>query len=132
VPGRLVCCFQTELHFRDEEQYRVLNGQLPWQLERLFRNNLLNKDTAFVECWLALLLTTMPDNLGNLDPFSTSVKVTIAPVPIGLQDFSVGNIVGCTHGIPERGINCMTRDGTNKQWIVNSHIDLPTWNALHH
>jgi len=48
--------------------YGVLNGHLPWPLQRLFKIKLQNEDRAFVEYWLALALTTIPENSGNLDP----------------------------------------------------------------
>jgi len=41
--------------------YGALNGRLPWQLQRLFKIKLLNEDGAFVEYWLALALTTIPE-----------------------------------------------------------------------
>jgi len=31
--------------------YGALSGRLPWQLQRLFKINLLNEDGAFVEYW---------------------------------------------------------------------------------
>ena len=83
---------------------------------------------AFVEYWLALVLTTIPENLGNLDPISKFVKVRKALVAVALQVFRVGNIVGCVHVIPEIATGSMTGDGRNKRWIVNSHMDLATWN----
>jgi len=48
--------------------YVALNGRLPWQLQRLFKIKLQNKDGDFVEYWLALALTTIPENSGNLNP----------------------------------------------------------------
>jgi hypothetical protein len=106
--------------------YGVLNGRLPWQLQRLFKIKLLNNDGAFVEYWLALALTTMPENSGNLDPVSKFVQVRKAPAAVALPVFSVGNIIGCAHVIPEIATSSKTGDGRNEQWIVNSHIDLAT------
>jgi len=57
----------------------VLNGPLPWQLQRLFKIKFLNDDEAFVEYWLALVLTTIPENSGNLDPVSNFGQVRNAP-----------------------------------------------------
>jgi hypothetical protein len=42
--------------------YGALSGHLPWQLQRLFQIKLLNENGAFVEYWLALALTTIPEN----------------------------------------------------------------------
>jgi len=81
--------------------YGTLNGRLPWQLQRLFKIKLFNEDGAFVEYWLALALTTIPENSGNLDPVSKFVQVRKAPAAVALQVFSVGNIVSCAHVIPE-------------------------------
>jgi len=50
--------------------YGALNVHLPWQLQRLFKIKLQNEVGAFVEYWLALELTTIPENPGNLDPVS--------------------------------------------------------------
>jgi hypothetical protein len=93
--------------------------------------NLQNEDGAFVECWLALALTTVPENSGHLDPISKFVQVRKAPAAIALQVFSVGNIVGCAHVIPEIASGSKPGDGWNERWIVNSHIDLATCNAVY-
>jgi hypothetical protein len=73
--------------------YGALNGRLPGQLQQLFKTKLLNVDGAFVDYWLALALTTIPDNSGNLDPISKFVHVRKAPAAVDLQVFGVGNIV---------------------------------------
>jgi hypothetical protein len=111
--------------------YGALNGRLPWQLQRLFKIKLLNEDGAFVEYWLALAHTTIPENSGNLNPVSKFLQVRQAPAVVALQVFSVGNIVGCPHLIPEIAACCKTGDGRNERWIVNSHIDLATWNDVY-
>jgi hypothetical protein len=92
---------------------------------------LLNEDGAFVVYWLALELTTIPENSGNLDPVSNFVQVRKAPAAVALQVFSMGNIVGCAHVIPEIAASRKIGDGRNEQWIVNSHIDLVTWNVVY-
>jgi hypothetical protein len=101
-----------------------VNGPLPWQLQRLFKNKLQNEDGAFVEYWLALALTTIHEKSGNLDPVSKFVQVRKAPAAVVVQVFSVGNIVGCVHVIPQIATSSKTADGRNERWIVNSHIDL--------
>jgi len=111
--------------------YCVLNGRLPWPLQRQFKIKLLNEDGAFVEYWLALALTTIPENSGNLDPVSKFVQVRKAPAAVALQVFSMGNSVGCAHIFPEIATSSNTGDGRNEQWIVNSHIDLVTWNEVY-
>jgi len=111
--------------------YGTLNGRLPWQLQRLFKIKLLNKDGAFIEYWFALALTTIPENSGYLDPVSKFVQVRKAPAAIAWQVFSVENIVGCVHVIPEIATSIKTGDRWNKRRIVNSHIDLVTWNDVY-
>jgi len=111
--------------------YAAQNGHLPWQLLRPFKIKLLNEDGGFVEYWLALALTTIPENSGNLDQVSKYVQVRKAPAAVALQVFSVGNIVGCAHVIPEIATSNKTGDGRNERWIVNSHIDLATWNDVY-
>ena len=109
----------------------MLNGRLPWQLQRLFKIKLQNEDGGFVKNWLALALTTIPENSGNLDPVSRFVQVRKAPAAVALQVFSVGNIVRCAHVIAEIATSTKTGDGRNERWIVNSHIDLATWNDVY-
>jgi len=60
---------------RSGRSYGALNGRLLWQLQLLFKIKLQNEDGAFVEYWLALALTTIPENSGNLDYVSTFVQV---------------------------------------------------------
>jgi hypothetical protein len=109
----------------------VLNGRLLWQLQQLFKIKLLNEDGAFVEYWLVLALTAIPENSGNLDPISKFVQVRKAPAAVALRVFSVANIVGCAHVIPEIATRSKTGDERNEQWIVNSHIHLATWNDVY-
>jgi hypothetical protein len=77
------------------------------------------------------VLTTIPENSGNLDPILKFVQVRNAPAAVALQVFSVGNIVGYAHVIPETASSSKTGDKWNEQWIVNSHIDLATWNDVY-
>jgi len=108
----------------------ALNVRLPWQLQGLFKIKLLNENGAFIEYWLALALSTIPEHSGNLDPVSKFVQVWRAPAADALDVLSVGNIVGCTHLTREIGTSSMTGDGRNVPWIVNCHIDLATWNDV--
>jgi len=78
-------------------------------------NQTPNEDRAFVEYWLALVLTTIPGNSGNLDPVSKFVQVKYAPAAGAQHVFSVGNIVSCAHVIPEIATSCKTGDGRNEQ-----------------
>jgi hypothetical protein len=111
--------------------YGMLNGRLPWQLPQLLKIKLQNQDGAFVEYWLALALTTLPENLWNLDPVSKFVQVRQTTPAITFQVFIMGNIVGCVHKIPEIA-NC-GKPGAwqNERWIVICHIHLVTWNDVY-
>jgi len=108
--------------------YGALNRCLPWQLQRLFKINLHNKDGAFVEYWFTLELTTIPENLSNLDPISKFVQVKNALAAIALHVFSMGNMAGYPHAIPEIATSSNTGSGRNQRWIVISHIDLASCN----
>ena len=111
--------------------YGAQNVRVLWQLQRLFKIKLQIEDGAFVEDWIALPLTTILENSGNLDPVSNFVQVRKGPAAIALQVFRVQNIVGGTHGVPEIATSTETGDGRYEQWIVNSHIDLATSNDLY-
>jgi hypothetical protein len=98
-----------------ERWYGMLNGRLPWQLQRLFKIKLPHEAVAFVEYWLALALTTIPENSDNLDLVSKFVQVRQSLATVALKVFSVGNIVGCTYVIPEIATSSNTADGRNKR-----------------
>jgi len=46
-----------------------------------------------VEYWLAIILTTLPENSGNLDPLSKYVQVSTEPLANDLDVWSMQNIV---------------------------------------
>jgi hypothetical protein len=66
-----------------------------------------------------------------MDPVSKFVQVRKAPAAVDLPVFSMGNIVGCARKIPAISTSSKTGDGWNVRWIVNSHIDLVTWNDVY-
>jgi len=111
--------------------YGAINGRLLWQLQRRFKIKLQNEDGTFIEYSLALVLTTIPGNLGNLDPVLQCVQVGKVPVAIALQVFRVGIIVDWAHEIPEIATSSKAEDGRNVRWIVNSHWDLATGNDVY-
>jgi len=51
-------------------RYGMLNGRLPWQLQPLFKINLIHDDGALIQYWLSLAWSTIPENLGNVDVVS--------------------------------------------------------------
>jgi len=95
--------------------YGVLNWCFPWQLQWLFKIKLLNKDEVFVEYWLALALTTVSENSGNLNPVSKFIQGRKSLAAVALHVFSVGNIVGFAHVIPAIATSCKTGDGRKEQ-----------------
>jgi hypothetical protein len=110
--------------------YGMLIGHLTWQLQRQFKMKLVNEDGAFVEYWLALVLSTIPENSGYLDPVSKFVQVRKQLAAVALQGFNVRNIVGCAHVIQEIATSSKRGDRWNERWIINSQIDLATWNDV--
>jgi hypothetical protein len=56
----------------------------------------------------------MPENSGNLDPVSKFVQMRKAPAAVALHIFSVGNIVGCEHIIPEIATSTKIGAGRNE------------------
>jgi len=111
--------------------YSTLNGRLPWWLQRLVKIELLNEHGAFIEYWLALVLTTIPENLGNLDPVSKFVQIENILAAISVHIFSVGNLIDYMHVISELTATSKAGIGGKERWIVNSHINLVTWNNVY-
>jgi len=62
--------------------YVALNGCLPWQLQRVFKINLLTKNGTFIQYWSALALTTIPESSGNLDPVWNKIERRNIPAAI--------------------------------------------------
>jgi len=61
------------------------------------------------------MLTTTPENPGNLDPASKFVPVRKAQATVALDVFRVGNIVGSGHIIPEIATSSKTGDRWNER-----------------
>jgi hypothetical protein len=80
----------------------ALNVHLSWQLQWDFKMKILNMVGSFVEYWLALALTILHDNLGNLDSVSKCVHVGNPLVAVALKVFGLGNIVEYTQDITEK------------------------------
>ena len=109
--------------------YGALQGRLPCQLLRLFKMRFQDDDGYWVDHWMTFARKTIAENSGKLDPVSQFAQVK-APSTSGAtyQVFTVGNVVGCPHVIPEKPF---TDPNKNERWIVNSHIDLMTWNKVY-
>jgi hypothetical protein len=99
-------------------------------MPQLIKIKHLSADGAFAEFWLTLAHTTMPENSGNLYLALACVHVRKALAAVVLQVFTMRNIVGCGHVIPEIATSSMTEDSQNERWIVNCHIAVATWNDV--
>jgi hypothetical protein len=75
---------------------------------------LLNKDGASIGYWLAMVLTTIPENSGNMQSVTKLVQEWKVLAAVVLKFFSVGNIVICAHVIPEIKTSCKTGDTWNE------------------
>ena len=111
-----------------ELPYRALQGKIPYRLRRLFKLHVVHPrgKTTF---WLAYVELTKPANGGMPEKASKLVRVVKPPVGEPFMVISAANIVGAAHVIPEEAISSPVE---NRGWIVNSHIDLATWNDVYY
>jgi len=107
-----------------ELAYKALRGRVLYRLLKLFNLQVLG---GLV--WCAFVQTTIPSMGGMPERASRMVRVTEAAKGSGYAVISGGNITGAAHLIPEEP---STSGTTRKVWIVNSHIDLMTWNEVYY
>jgi hypothetical protein len=113
-----------------ELPYKALQGRLPYRMLRLFKLLVVHaREQRGETFWLAYVELTKPANGGM--PERASGLVRVVKPATGEVDavISAGNIVGAAHVIPEEPA---TSRSENKGWIVNSHIDLATWNDIYY
>ena len=116
--------------WRDGQElpYKASQGRLPYRVLQLFKLQVEHprgKDTF----WLAYVELTKPANGGMPEKASKLVRV-VRPTTGELDAvISAWNIVGAAHVIPEEPVSSGSE---NKEWIVNSHIDLATWNDVYY
>jgi len=112
---------------RPGSSYGALNGCLPWWPQWLFKTNLLNEGWPVIEYWITTVLTRIPHNMHNFNPGVKFEQVRIALAACALQVARVWNIRICAQII--RVITTSRQSGVrqNKQWIINSQIDLAAW-----
>ena len=103
--------------------YKALQGRVPYRLLKLFKLNA--RERLF---WCAFVETTIPGAGGMPERVSSMVRVTKPTTGSGYTVISGENIVGAAHLIPEEPVSS---GKPNKGWIVNSHIDLATWNKVY-
>lgn len=111
-----------------ELPYKALQGRLPYQMLRLFKLQVVHARGSNT-FWLAYVHLTKPANGGMPEKASQLVRVVKSMSGEVNAVISAGNIVGAAHLIPEEPISSGRE---NKGWIVNSHIDLATWNDVYY
>jgi hypothetical protein len=111
-----------------ELSHKALQGRLPYRMLRLFKLRVVHSrgENTF---WLAYVEVTKPANGGMPESASQLVRVVKVSSGGAYAVISAGNIVGAAHLIPEEPISSKLE---NKGWIVNSHIDLATWNDVYY
>jgi hypothetical protein len=107
-----------------EPAYKALQGRVPYRLLKLFNLQVLGS-----QVWCAFVQTTIPSAGGIPERASGMVRVTEATKGSGYAVISGGIITGAAHLVPEEPATSGT---TRKAWIVNSHIDLTTWNEVYY
>src|SRR5947209_5188120 len=95
------------------------------QLFKLQVEHLCRKDTF----WLVYVELTKPANGGMPEKASKLVRVVRQTTGDLEVVISTENIVGAVHVIPEEPVSSGSE---NKGWIINSHIDLATWNDVYY
>jgi len=83
-------------------------------VQPLFKIKLLKKDGAFVEYWLALVLSTIPESSCNLDSVMTFVQQRKPLVAVASQGFCLENIIGCAHMILKIATSSKTGEVLNE------------------
>jgi len=110
-------------HHDHEPAYGALQGCVPYRLLKLFKLS-----AGGGHFWCAFVQTTTPAAGGTPERASGMVKVVTPSAGRGYAVISSDTIAGAAHLIPEEP-DCSGI--ANKGWIVNSHIDLATWNEVY-
>ena len=111
-----------------ELPYKALQGRLPYRMLRLFKLQVMHARGSNTY-WLAYVDLTKPANGGMPEKASKMVRVVKPTTGEINAVISAGNIVGAAHLVPEEP-NSTGKENTG--WIVNSHIDLATWNDVYY
>jgi len=110
-------------HHDHKPAYGALQGCVPYRLLNLFKLS-----AGGGHFWCAFVQTTTPAAVGTPERVSGMVKVVTPSAGRGYAVISSDTIAGAAHLIPEEP-DCLGI--VNKGWIVNSHIDLATWNEVY-
>lgn len=111
-----------------ELPYKALQGRMANRLIRLFKLRIVHPRGA-TTFWLAYVELTRPANGGMPEGASKLVRVVKPTSGERFAVISAANIVGAAHLIPEEP--CSSSE-ENRGWVVNSHIDLATWNDVYY
>ena len=105
--------------------WKALKGRLPVRLISLFKFSIMKDGMAMPDLQLAFVQTTNMVAGGAVERFSGMVKVARAAPGTEYRLVHASQIDGAAHLIPFDPDNT-----TNCAWLVNSHIDLETWNEV--
>ena len=109
--------------------YFALHGRLPFQLQRIFKL-CVDHNGASTIMHLAFVMVTRPINGGRASNVTGMVRVELPKSGSIYRVIDAGAIAGAAHLIPETPN--AARVIPNKTWVVNSHIDLKTWNDVYY
>ena len=106
-----------------EPEYGALRGRLPYRLLKRFK--LSAEGGPF---WCAFVQTMTTAAGGTPERVSSMVKVIKPATGSGCTVISSDKIGGAAHLIPEEPDCSLIK---NKGWLVNSYVDLATWNEVY-
>jgi len=109
--------------------YKILRGRLPAQAFFFFSLSIQvgRADEPRDTIPLALVRTTEPVNSGTAENAPAMPRVAIPTSNSKrMAVIHAGSIDGAVHVVP-----LMPDEGKNTRWIVNTHIDLETWNNVY-
>jgi hypothetical protein len=110
-------------HEVEEPAYGTLRGRMPYCLLKLFKLSV--NGGPF---WCAFTQTTTPVAGGTPEVAPSMVRVIKPTTDSGHMVICGNRISGTVHLILEEP-DCS--EIKNKRWLVNSHIDLATWNEVY-
>ncbi len=111
-----------------ELPYKALRGRLPSRMRRLFKLHVKHAGGHSM-LWLVYGQLLKAANGGMPEPASQLVRMVKPQRGGSYSVISAGNVRGAAHLIPEEPISSKQE---NQGWIVNSHIDLATWNEVYY
>ena len=105
--------------------WKALRGRLPVRLISVFKLSAMKDGMLLPDLQLAFVQPTNVATGGVVERVSGMVKV-VRPTPeMKYRVIHVSQIDGAAHLIPFDP-DC----NTNREWLVNSHIDIETWNEV--